>query len=160
MMKLRYVLIPAGALALAAVGGVAGAALAGVPIVPSPVGLTAAPGVATTPMPDPTYPTNGDGLTYGSAAQANAPDAEPDLIAVVADNGKEGYVLKHDLDEADGTAAAATFTSPDQALAWQANRLKQGSVDVPVYLADGTTQIGMFTVTPTAPMEGRPQQAQ
>jgi hypothetical protein len=41
--------------------------------------------------------TNASGLTYGSALGATNRDDEPDLIEVVATNGKSGYVLKTEL---------------------------------------------------------------
>lgn len=43
------------------------------------------------------HATNASGHTYGSALGAKNQEDEPDLIAVVATNGKSGYVLKTDL---------------------------------------------------------------
>jgi len=69
----------------------------------------------------------------------------PDLVAVVATNGKNGYARSKDLFDADGTAASNSFKSPDDAIAWQeANRGKKHTV--PVYESDGTTRVGEFIV--------------
>lgn len=97
-------------------------------------------------MPDPAYPRNASGQTYGSAARANSPANEPDLILVVADDGKEGYVRKADLDRANGMEAAKGFKSPAEALAWQANARAQGNQVIPVFDMDGKKRIGTFTV--------------
>ncbi len=82
--------------------------------------------------------TNLNGDTYGID---EAPEGRPDLIAVVASNGREGYAYADELDEADGTAAVETFRTPEDALAWQAAREGKSFV-VPVYLSDGETLIG------------------
>jgi hypothetical protein len=96
-------------------------------------------------MPEPGYKTNAAGETYGSAAFASSPDEEPDLILVHATNGKTGYAKKLDLDLANGTTAALSFTSPEDALRWQET---EGQLDhsLPVYEADGVTVIGEFIV--------------
>ncbi|HWC21262.1 MAG TPA: hypothetical protein VG502_03085 [Flexivirga sp.] len=74
-------------------------------------------------------------LTYGVT---NDRGQEPDLIAVVATNGKQGYVHAAELD---GPAP----TSPAQAQKW--SRQDQGHIhSVPVYASDGTTKIGDFDV--------------
>lgn len=46
------------------------------------------------------FPADEAGQTYGNAFDAQSPETEPDLIEVVATNGREGYVLKADLDKA------------------------------------------------------------
>lgn len=121
----------------------AGAAAAQVPVLFAPVGAVA--DAETQPMPAPNYDKNAKGLTFGSAAEANAPENEPDLIAAVATNGKEGFVYKSDLDQANGSAAAENFKSPEEALAWQEN---EGRLDktIPVYAVDGEKVIGQFVV--------------
>lgn len=87
------------------------------------------------------WETDGDGLTYG-VINGNG---EPDLIAVIATNGNLGYVHKSELEEADGTAAAREFKSPEDALRWQEEN--SGVVHViPVYEADGKTKIGEFRI--------------
>ncbi|WEG08319.1 hypothetical protein PU630_13900 [Microbacterium horticulturae] len=108
----------------------------------------------TAPPPTPTpvaYPENSNGLTFGSAMDAPSPDFEPDLIRVEATNGREGYVYKSDLDEADGSAAAESFKSPDEAVAWQEEReaqeLRDGPLAVAVYAEDGKTVIGKFEIS-------------
>lgn len=82
------------------------------------------------------------GMTYGVAG---SDQGEPDLIAVVATNGADGYVYRTDLEETDGTTAAERFTTPEDALAWQ--EAHAGVLHVlSVYESDGTTQIGEFRV--------------
>lgn len=84
---------------------------------------------------------NADGYTYGVINESG----EPDLIAVMTTDNKPGYVWRSDLHNADGTTAAESFTSPEDALRWQ-----EADADtvhyIPVYEADGTTQIGQFQV--------------
>jgi hypothetical protein len=122
----------------------AGAALAGVPTLFSPAGVTSH--TQTAPMPAPSYDLNDSGQSYGSAAQATSPANEPDLIAAQTTDGKEGYVRKSDLDRASGATAAKSFKTPAEALAWQA---AEGRIDhpIPVYEKDGKTVIGMFVVS-------------
>lgn len=48
----------------------------------------------------PAYQKNADGQTFGSLFLAEESGVEPDLIEAVATNGREGYVLKADLDRA------------------------------------------------------------
>ncbi|BAJ75213.1 DNA-directed RNA polymerase specialized sigma subunit, sigma24 homolog [Microbacterium testaceum StLB037] len=82
---------------------------------------------------------NDRGQTYGSSGAGE----EPDLIAVVATNGREGYV---DADElADATGSSQKVASPDEALRWQGERAGQAFV-VPVHLSDGVTRVGDFVV--------------
>ncbi|WP_058623625.1 hypothetical protein [Microbacterium testaceum] len=82
---------------------------------------------------------NDRGQTYGSSGAGE----EPDLIAVVATNGRQGYV---DADElADATGSSQRFRSPDEALRWQEERAGR-AVLVPVYLSDGVTRVGDFVV--------------
>ncbi|KTS13628.1 hypothetical protein RSA3_03915 [Microbacterium testaceum] len=82
---------------------------------------------------------NDRGQTYGSAGAGE----EPDLIAVVATNGRQGYV---DADElADATGSSQNFTSPEEALRWQEERAGRAVV-VPVFLSDGVTRVGDFVV--------------
>ena len=85
------------------------------------------------------------GQTFGSAADAPSLEQEPDLILVVATNGAEGYVLRADLNTANGQAAAESFTSPEEALVWQETEGREDRL-IPVYERDGTTLIGSFLV--------------
>ena len=84
------------------------------------------------------YPKNAQGLTYGSDLYAKSPQDVPDLLLAMATNGKEGYVLRTDLEE-------PMPTSPQEALAQQAARAGKDRV-IPVYELDGITQIGVFIV--------------
>lgn len=84
---------------------------------------------------------NGDGHSYGVLNH----NGSPDLVAVIATNGRDGYVYAQQLAQADGSAAAETFTSPTDALRWQ--ELMAGRrISVPVYEPDGHTQIGEFVL--------------
>ncbi|MFF8187561.1 peptidase M56 family protein [Microbacterium sp. NPDC016588] len=85
--------------------------------------------------------TNADGETFGSIVGGETPD----LVAVVATNGSEGYVRRTDLEDADGTTAARSFRSPADALAWQEER-GATSITIPVYASDGRTVLGVFVV--------------
>jgi hypothetical protein len=84
---------------------------------------------------------NARGDTYG-VGNANG---MPDLIAVIATNGRSGYAYRTDLEEANGTAASKTFKSPEEALAWQEARRGE-TFSVPVYEANGETIIGEFVI--------------
>jgi hypothetical protein len=145
-MKKKLVTVIAVSAAAVALGLGAGSAAALVPGLFSPAGLSAGPGVPTTPMPVPTYSVNPNGLTFGSAADSDKPSDEPDLIQASATNGKTGYILKSDLDAVDGTDAAKNFKSPEDAVAWQESSAAQDDHSIPVYEADGKTQIGVFVV--------------
>lgn len=84
---------------------------------------------------------NANGDTYG--VQGGGAQ-EPDLIAVVATNGREGYVYKDELAAIDGTNE--DFASPEEALAWQKER-EGKTFSIHVYLPDGETIIGQFDIT-------------
>ncbi len=60
---------------------------------------------------------NDDGLVYGTVDQAEAPGGQVDLVAVVATNGREGYVYFDAFQEAAGMNA----TSPDEAVQYMEN---------------------------------------
>ncbi len=84
---------------------------------------------------------NENGDTYGAPNDRG----EPDLLSVIATNGKVGYSYSQELNEASGRTAAEKFTSPEDALVWQEARLGK-SFAVPVYEADGETVIGEFVI--------------
>lgn len=77
--------------------------------------------------------TNADGLTYGVANDSGTPD----LLAVIATNGKTGYVYSRDLQvpEPTGLQTGASTSKP---------------IQLPVYTSDGHTVIGQF-ITNEAP---------
>jgi len=85
------------------------------------VALTAAgvigSSVATAGEPKGNYPTNANGDTYGSAVEALTPDLEPDLVRVIATNGRQGYVYGRDLDPPELQPA-----NPAEAVAMQDER--------------------------------------
>jgi len=84
---------------------------------------------------------NEAGDTYGVINDRG----HPDLIAVIATNGEQGYVSRSDLEDADGTTAAKSFTSPEDALKWQEQHAGKVHM-IPVYKSDGTSVIGEFQV--------------
>jgi hypothetical protein len=84
---------------------------------------------------------NNGGDTYGVINE----NGEPDLIAVITTDNKPGYVRRDDLHDADGTTAAESFTSPEDALRWQEQNAGIAHY-IPVYESDGETQIGVFQV--------------
>lgn len=81
--------------------------------------------------------TNADGQTYGAdgGAAPGGPVNEPDLVAVNATNGQQGYVYATQL-------YGPTPTSPTQAVAEN----NQPARMIPVYESDGKTRIGEFKV--------------
>ncbi|GAB3588695.1 hypothetical protein [Calidifontibacter terrae] len=83
------------------------------------------------------YKVNAAGLTYGSDADAAAAGVEPDLVLVVATNGKTGYVLNSDLN-------GPQPTSPEQAASPQFQSPPPRTITV--YESDGKTVVGEFTV--------------
>lgn len=87
---------------------------------------------------------NANGQTYGVSNEIGVPD----LIAVIASNGKTGYAFAADLDH----VAGGSPRSPEEALAMQKERAGK-TFSVPVYKSDGRTLIGEFVMTaPTAIM--------
>ena len=84
---------------------------------------------------------NSDGTSYG-VENANG---TPDLVAVQATNGTRGYVLRAELEEADGTTAAKSFRSPEDALAWQEARGDK-VVSIPVYDQTGKSVVGEYVI--------------
>lgn len=61
---------------------------------------------------------NEQGLTYGIMADSIRSEEPFDLVAAVATNGKEGYVLSADLDQ----AVQNDVTNPEEAVAYMKNR--------------------------------------
>jgi hypothetical protein len=84
------------------------------------------------------WPRNASGQTYGSGLSARSPEDEPDLIRVEATNGKVGYSLRDDLEGPDPK-------TPEEAVRLQAAR-SGTSREIPVYLSDGKTEIGVFVI--------------
>lgn len=80
---------------------------------------------------------NEAGLTYGSSLGRGTPEAAPDLVEVIGNDGKTGYVHKEHL-------FPELPESPAEALALSAR--SSGEFTVPVFESDGTTQIDTFTV--------------
>lgn len=153
----------AGVAAVVAGFGIGSAAAASNLLFPSPAGLVAEDGTATTPMPAPTYSTNANGESFGSAADAASPAAEPDLISVITTNGltpqeaaaltpsevadtragggEQGFVRKAELDKANGS----DVKTPAEAVEWMRTGALEDHV-VTVYKSDGVTPIGQFVV--------------
>lgn len=141
----RAVVTLAVAIGALTVGSVGGAAVAQVPTLWTPWGVSTDSENAQK-MEAPDYERNGGGLTYGSAADAPTPDLEPDLIEAQATNGASGFVRKAELDKANGSDAVDTFKSPQDALTWQSAQSK-APILVPVYDVSGQKVIGEFLVT-------------
>lgn len=98
-----------------------------------PSASSARPAPSSTARTD--WPTNGNGETYGSSALAKSYDDVPDLVHVMATNGKVGYAFRASLDSPPTTLAADSV-----------NEANLRGWEVPVYEADGVTQVGVFTV--------------
>jgi hypothetical protein len=66
-------------------------------------------------------------------------------MEVKATNGRLGYVDRALLDELTG----ANVANPEDALAWmrELTGYSTPTIEIPVYEADGTTQIGVFPVS-------------
>ena len=84
------------------------------------------------------WPRNASGMTYGSGLDAQSPQDEPDLIKVEATNGKVGYSLRTDLEGPEPK-------TPQEALRIQAARAGTAQ-EIPVYLSDGITNVGVFVI--------------
>ncbi len=100
------------------------------------------PGAVTLPSPatgqaNVAWPRNVHGQTYGSELRAATTDDLPDLILVIATNGKEGYVRRTDL-------YLPGPKTPEEA----ANRDTSSARRIPVYEVDGVTVIGVFEIDP------------
>lgn len=80
---------------------------------------------------------NANGDTFGVENE----NGTPDLIAVIATNGRSGYAFADDLEAAGGPPP----TSPEDALVQQQERLGM-TFSVPVYESDGETVIGEFVI--------------
>lgn len=72
-------------------------------------------------------------------------NGNPDLIAVIASNGAQGYVHRGDLEDADGTTAQRSFATPEDALEGQKQNAGVTHT-IPVYESDGTTLVGELDV--------------
>lgn len=92
------------------------------------------------PWPEPplpaesAYPTNAAGQTYGGG---EALVEEPDLVKVIATNGKHGYSLKEDMNPPPDTQKTPAEREANQ------KRALRG-YNIPVFASDGVTQIGVF----------------
>ncbi|MBD8059486.1 peptidase M56 family protein [Cellulomonas sp. JH27-2] len=88
------------------------------------------------------WATNADGYTYGVANDAGMPD----LVSVMATNGRAGYAWNRDLRWAENGGGGEP-TSPADAVARQKAREGQPPVSIPVYESDGVTVVGEFTMS-------------
>lgn len=89
-----------------------------------------------------TYPwkRNAAGQSFGSAADAPTLADEPDLIMVVASNGKSGYAYRDQLTPQSAANPAAAVAEQRARQAAGAHAAKA----IPVYAEDGVTVIGEF----------------
>lgn len=135
--RVVVVAIAAGVAVAAMLGGVALAGGFHFASPPQPLNPAAIPGGSPQPpaAASSLYPTNAKGQTYGP----DLPMAEePDLIAATATNGRDGYVLRTDLE-------GPVPSTPAEALRMQAAAAGNDR-EIPVYESDGTTQIGVFVI--------------
>lgn len=91
---------------------------------------------AQAPEASQAFPVNDNGQSYGSVDEAVDGVEEPDLIRCQADNGKVGYCLKAEME-------GETPRTSEEAEAIMMKGLR--GYEIPVYEADGSTQIGVFT---------------
>lgn len=133
---------------IVAVGG--GAGLAVSLTQHTPAGTSAIPDGTPAPSIDPDFPVNDAGQTFGDPDPRVAFDDYPDLLMVAATNGKVGYIDRHLLDELTG----ANVSSPEEAIEWQRQQDAEGEreIFIPVYESDGTTVIGEFLISRSAPI--------
>ena len=89
----------------------------------------------------PVYPVNENGQTYGSALYSKSFEEEPDLISAYGIDNTPGYVLKEDLNSAEG----GDVKSPEEAIKWQKER--SDITKIPLYDVDGKTVIGEFELS-------------
>ncbi|MFF1831147.1 peptidase M56 family protein [Paenarthrobacter sp. NPDC058040] len=87
------------------------------------------------------WATNDAGKTYGAQNDKGLPE----MVLVKATNGVMGYVNKNELEDATGEAAARTFKTREEALAWQEAR-EGKTFKIPVYDSDGKTVVGEFVI--------------
>lgn len=86
------------------------------------------------------FKTNKYGETYGVADSETG--EEPDLVAVVASNGKKGYIKQKEFDE----KAGGNVSSPEEAVEFE-KKTAGKILKIPVYNKDGDIVIGFFELT-------------
>ena len=82
--------------------------------------------------------TNETGETFGVGKDG----ASPELLAVYATNGKQGYVRVSELAKIDGSSVR----NPAEATEWMESHPAGTRAEVPVYESDGATEIGVFSI--------------
>ncbi|MBQ9385205.1 MAG: M56 family metallopeptidase [Ruminiclostridium sp.] len=90
----------------------------------------------------PVYEVNENGQTYGFIPDAASEDEFPDLIPVIGDNGKAGYVYEKEFSDVPSSIEEA---------AERRESIKNGTYEprsINVYEADGKTVIDTFTESP------------
>lgn len=100
--------------------------------------LTAAHNLNQSDGVAPVFPVNKNGQTYGSDADCNSPDTEPDLIRAIGVDGTEGYVLYKDL-------IKDQSNTPEDTVAYTKEHAGKYEL-VPLYASDGITVIGQFEI--------------
>ncbi len=86
---------------------------------------------------DPAWAVNSNGQTYGSLLNSTSSASDPELVQVIATNGKTGYVYSSQLNP-------PAPASPSAAIAQE--EANTAGLFIPVYAQDGTTVIGQFEV--------------
>jgi hypothetical protein len=87
----------------------------------------------------PPFPTNQNGMSFGSGSDVDANNPGPDLLAAYGTNGVFGYIRATDRERAHGQQPRGLPVDP-------AETPIEG-VDIPLYAEDGVTALGTFTVS-------------
>ena len=92
------------------------------------------------PHADVGYQINENDQTYGTAPDSVYPEDYPDLISVIGDNGKQGYIYKEDYfgDIAMSPEEAEKITEAQRSGTYEPQTLN-------VYASDGKTVLDTFT---------------
>lgn len=85
------------------------------------------------------FPTNRQGLTYGSDAEAQSEAQAPDLIAVLGDHGVSGFVHADEL-------YGPEIRSPEDAIAYEEQLAESGPPVINVYNVEGEQVVDTFTL--------------
>ena len=87
------------------------------------------------------FDVNENGETFGSASDVIYVEDEPDLMAALGDNGKEGYIRKS---EADG--GVSECSTPEETVRKIEELTANGPRVINLYESDGVTVIDTFTM--------------
>ena len=125
--------VKALATGIALIAGLVVGTISSLPVVASSFSNQPNQEVKTTPV----FPVNENGQKYGSLMDVDTPGQEPDLVKAVGVDGTLGYVKFEDMQ-------GKLPKNPEEAIAMQNKRLKEGPKTIPLYAVDGKTIIGEF----------------